>query len=70
MIANSLTLSNTWFLFRENGVEVKITIDGKFLHSTYQLSIAEQKRIELEILPARSSLVQTSFYVTKYLITN
>ncbi len=70
MIANSLTISNTWFLFRENGVEVKINIEGKYLHSTYELSLAEQKRVELEILPARSSLVKTSPYETKYLITN
>ncbi len=69
MIVDSLTLPNTWYIFREKGVEVKVNIVANHLFSTYELTLREKKQIEIEILKTGASLIKVSPYEIKYLIT-
>ena len=69
MIVDSLTLPNTWYIFRDRGVEVKVWVSANHLGATHELTLHEKKQFEIEILKTGSSLVKVSPYEVRYKIT-
>lgn len=50
MVVPSLSKPNTWFIFRETGIEVEVVIKNNMLRPTHRLTHEEVKFFKMQIL--------------------
>lgn len=60
MITSAITLPNTYFIFREDSVEVKVVIDGEKVISSHYLTDEEKTYLKTNIQKSKHVLVYES----------